>query len=65
MGVLVYWPLNLSYRLPLLLATPAQNFGELNSPYSIPSPRPLKCTLVQKRKDSFFKETKEFISNIK
>ena len=24
---------------------------------------PLKCTFVQKSKDSFFKETKDFISN--
>ena len=26
---------------------------------------PLKCTFVQKSKDSFFKETKDFISKIK
>ena len=45
-----------SVRLPLY-EQPPQNFGELNSPFDM--------YLAKKRKDSFFKETKDFISNIK
>ena len=37
----------------------SQNFGELDSP----PPEPMIGTLVQKRGDSFFEGTKDFISN--
>ena len=49
--------LNLSdpSRLPPIMSNAPQNFGE-RDPH-------LKCTLVQESKDSFFKETKDFISN--
>ena len=60
---LKYWPepslpspspnpkkiLNLSD--PFFMSSPPQNFAELDSPPSLP----LKCTLVQESKDSFFK----------
>ena len=58
-------PLNLT---PFYLAPPPKK----NLNLSAPSPPlkiledltpPLKCALVQKSKDSFFKETKDFISN--
>ena len=38
------------------MSNPPQNFGEVDSHH-------LKCTLVQKSKDSFFIEAKDFISN--
>ena len=70
---LKYWPHLFSRRSPQKILNPSdpppppcpalhfmsnhpQNFGGI-------SPSPLKCTLTQKSKDSFFKETKYFISN--
>ena len=38
------------------MSNPPKNFGELDS-------SPLKCTLVQRSKDLFFKETKDLVSN--
>ena len=44
-------------QTPPLWATPSKFWRTLSPP------PPLKCTLVQNRKNSFFKEKKDFISN--
>ena len=65
---LKYWPppflprsppkiLNLS-DFPFMSTLPPAKFWRTQLPH-------LKCTLIQKRKDTFFKETKDFISNIR
>ena len=72
---LKYWPHLFSRRSPPKILNPSDppprrphstlwattlKILEESSP---PSPSPLKSTLAQKSKDSFFKETKYFISN--